>query len=123
MFGWILKVQFNTITFFFLKSRADGASLLRSLLLPDAVIVLCSESPLGRPLTCREWMGMEQRPQLFRWQTASTVAALPNSISLLSSSCWDTENRTWKTPLSGQTGRNGDKEKEAGGDQQTEGQK
>lgn len=46
---------------------------------------------------------MEQRPQLFRWQTASTVAALPNSISLLSSSCWDTENRTWKTPLSGQT--------------------
>lgn len=48
-------------------------------------------------------MGIEQRPQLFRWQTASTVAALPNSISLLSSSSWDTENRTWNTPLPGQT--------------------
>lgn len=50
--------------------------------------------------TCRAWMGMEQRPQLFRWQTASTVAALPNNINRLSKSCCDTENRTWNTPAS-----------------------
>lgn len=48
-------------------------------------------------------MGMEQRPQLFRWQTASTVAALPNNINLLSRSCWETENRTWNRPDSADT--------------------
>lgn len=45
-------------------------------------------------------MGMEQRPQLLRLQTASTVAALPNNMSLLSNSSWDTENNTWNRPLS-----------------------
>lgn len=50
--------------------------------------------------TCSEWMGMEQRPQLLRLQTASTVAALPNNMSRLSKSCWDTENKTWNRPLS-----------------------
>lgn len=100
MFALILKVQFNTIKDFFLKpcKCADGASVFEVF-----VVAACCESPLGSPLTCREWMGMEQRPQLFRWQTASTVAALPNSISLLSSSSWDTENRTWNTPLPGRT--------------------
>lgn len=96
MFALIVKVQFNTIKDF--CKCADGASLFEAF-----VVAACSESPLGSPLTCREWMGMEQRPQLFRWQTASTVAALPNSISLPSSSCWDTENRTWNTPLPGRT--------------------
>lgn len=105
MFALIFQVQFNTI-----KSCkcADGASLFEVF-----VVAACNESPLGSPLTCREWMGMEQRPQLFRWQTASTVAALSNSISLLSSSCWDTENRTWNTPLPGRTdGRQSERDRQ-----------
>lgn len=48
--------------------------------------------------TCREWIGIEQRPQALRWHSESTIPALPNTINLFSSSSWETVKSTRDMP-------------------------